>query len=150
MRKTSAERFWEGVDKNGPNGCWIRGGHRNHHGYSMGSMDGKQQAAHRISYKLCVGSIPEGMQIDHLCRNRVCVNPDHLEAVTPRQNQLRSPLTVSGQNARKTHCPKGHPLSGKNLYVTPKGIRHCRWCNRLRNRARYGYGLDRPEEYNDG
>jgi hypothetical protein len=83
--------------------------------------------AHRFAYEHAKGPIPAGMEIDHLCRVRVCVNPDHLEAVTRKENWRRSNGT-SATNARKTHCKRGHPLSGENLYVTPQGYRQCRTC----------------------
>lgn len=87
--------------------------------------------AHRWSYEQYVGPIPEGMHIDHLCRNRKCVNPAHLEPVTPGENVLRG-NGRSATNARKTHCPSGHKYAGSNLYMTPSGQRKCRECNRIR------------------
>lgn len=93
--------------------------------------------AHRWSYEYHVGPIPEGLHLDHLCRNRACVNPDHLEPVTNRENLLRG-AGPSAEHARKTHCPQGHPYSGDNLYVHPtKGTRHCRACGRARAMAKY-------------
>jgi hypothetical protein len=74
------------------------------------------------------------LQIDHLCRVRHCVNPAHMEPVTPRENILRSPVALAAINARKTHCPQGHPLSGANLYRTPQGFRACRECRRKSDR----------------
>jgi hypothetical protein len=89
--------------------------------------------AHRFAYSVLVGPIPDGLQIDHLCRNEMCVNPEHLEPVTQRINMLRGtgPQAV---NAQKTHCPKGHPLSGNNVYAhtvraTGTPGRRCRTCN---------------------
>jgi len=82
-------------------------------------------AAHRASYEAFVGPIPCGLVIDHLCRNTRCVNPQHLEAVTNRENLLRA-----ARARYKTHCPKGHQLSGENLYVW-RGTRICRSCNRI-------------------
>jgi hypothetical protein len=79
---------------------------------------------------LLVGPIPEGMEIDHLCRNRGCVNPEHLEPVT-RQENIRRSQSISVANAAKTHCPYGHLLSGANLYLRPnRGGRACRECVR--------------------
>jgi hypothetical protein len=97
----------------------------------MGVKNGST-LAHRISYNLHVGHVPSGMQIDHLCRVRNCVNPKHLEVVLPIVNTHRGYT-----NATKTHCPQGHQYSGVNLYSTPGGrSRHCRECGR-RSQMRY-------------
>jgi hypothetical protein len=74
------------------------------------------------------GPIPDGLHLDHLCKVRNCVRPSHLEAVTPRENVMRSD-GVASLNARKTHCKRGHPFSGRNLYVRPNGERACRKCD---------------------
>lgn len=95
--------------------------------------EGRLTMAHRWAYAHSVGPVPDGMSIDHLCRNRACVNPGHLEPVTQRTNLLRG-RTVPAANAAKTHCPKSHPLSGPNLYVDPQGGRRCRICRRENNR----------------
>lgn len=116
-------------------GCWIWLGHLNKvSGYGTigirinGSL--KTRYAHRISYEEFLGPIPEGLQIDHLCRVRCCVNPDHLEPVTRSENLLRSPL-LGKASSRKTHCPRGHSYSGTNS----RGARVCNICNRIRLRA---------------
>ncbi len=129
------ERFWAKVDKNGPipancpafDPCWIWQGKISGNGYGHIWLAGKTVGAHRLSYKLLVGAIPSRMTLDHLCRNRACVNPNHLEVVTNRTNLLRG-ISFSAQNARRTHCPQGHPYDLFNTYVTSKGKRDCRRC----------------------
>jgi hypothetical protein len=101
-------------------------------GFFVGPRPGMRTTmvfAHRWSYEHHFGPIPDGMQLDHLCRNRRCVNPEHLEPVTGAENVRRAAVT-------KTHCPQGHSYSGSNLYVPPGGTsqRQCRTC--IRNRAR--------------
>jgi len=91
--------------------------------------------AHRLAYQLCVGPIPEGLEIDHLCRNHGCVNPSHLEAVTKRVNTLRG-VSKASINAQKTHCTKGHLLDGNNLYVW-RNQRKCLTCKRAALRRYY-------------
>ncbi len=114
-------------------GCaeWCRA--LNADGYGRVKRGGTTQLVHRVVYELVKGPIPSGLQIDHLCRFRACVNPEHLEVVTIRDNQLRG-NSVSGVNARKTECPQGHPYSGDNLYVRSRGSRECRTCGRIRRR----------------
>lgn len=107
-------------------GCWEWTGAKNAGGYGVC----RGQQAHRASYELLVGPIPAGLQLDHLCRNRACVNPDHLEPVTRKVNILRGE-GVAAKNARKTHCLNGHELTGHNL-IQHKGGRECRACARRR------------------
>lgn len=90
--------------------------------------------AHRVYYEARFGPIPAGLQLDHLCRNRGCVNPDHLEPVTCRENLMRG-HTVAAANAKKTHCNAGHALAGDNLRVW-KGKRYCIVCQRERQKER--------------
>ena len=129
---TVEARFWAKVEFTGF--CWLWTATLRE-GYGRFQL-GKRQLvdAHRLAYEWLVHVIPPGLQIDHLCRIRNCVNPDHLEPVTQPVNYWRSPA-VAG---RKTHCPKGHPYSGDNLYILPgSGGRVCRECTRAGARRRY-------------
>lgn len=84
------------------------------------------EQAHRIAYQLAIGPIPEGMEIDHLCRVTLCVNPDHLEAVTPLENQRRGSAPMQAQR-KQTHCKRGHAFTPENTYSW-RGMRRCRKC----------------------
>lgn len=119
-------------------GCWPWIRRSNKDGYGQFSLRGRPWRAHRVVYAWLIGPIPEGMTLDHLCRNRLCVNPAHLEPVTNRVNVLRGD-TITGRNVRKTHCPKGHPLSPENLcsWERSRGKRSCRICRAERARERY-------------
>lgn len=112
--------------------CWIWTGCVASNGYSKLSFESKHTSAHRVFYKWFKGPIEDGLQIDHLCRNKLCVNPDHLEAVTPKVNTLRSE-NIAAKNSRRTICLKNHPLAGNNLYITPDGRRQCRMCVNFRS-----------------
>lgn len=120
------------------NGCWEWVGAHHGKGYGHIRVAGRVIKAHRYMYELQRGPIPAGLQIDHLCRKRDCVNPDHLEPVTCRTNILRGEGRAANC-ARKTHCKHGHPLTLDNLvpyYLMRHGQRVCLECHRQRNRER--------------
>lgn len=125
------DRFWSKVDKRGPDECWLWTGSLNTPGYAALGVEGKTyNSAHRLAYEWLVGPIPEGMHLDHLCRNRSCVNPAHLEPVTCRENILRG-TNPPAQQARQTHCKRGHEFTPENTYRAPSdNRRHCRTCQR--------------------
>lgn len=137
-REPVEERFWRQVEKS--SGCWIWHGPMRTGGYGLFACyrDGHrfQLLPHRFSFEKLVGPIPEGLQLDHLCRNRACVNPEHLEPVTGRENQMRSPITVIAINSAKTHCVHGHEFTPENTHVRKRGSRECRTCMRDRERIR--------------
>jgi hypothetical protein len=116
-----------------PNACWIWTSARDTGGYGLiagRNAAGKyrQLKAHRVSYELHVGQIPSGMELDHLCRVRECVNWRHLEPVTPRENMRRSPIVTATIHENKTHCINGHPFSGENLMIRKRGHKTSRAC----------------------
>jgi len=116
-----------------PSGCWHWTGYVNSHGYGRIGINGRRVMTHRAAYELFVGPIPEGLQIDHLCRLRSCCNPEHLEAVTPQENTLRSDVTKH----RDGFCSRGHERNAANTYYhknRPGG--DCRICKCERERAR--------------
>lgn len=147
------ESFWDSVDRNGPlpehrpelGPCWPWLGSTSRQGYGYIVIARRKFAAHRMAFTQERGEIPEGLDLDHLChgppceggdscRHRRCVNPDHLEPVTCRENLLRSHLTVTARNAAKTHCPQGHPYDELNTMIQTDGSRKCRNCDNARRR----------------
>ena len=125
------DRFWRRVHHD-PNGCWTWTGPQNGYGYGRYFHDGRYSMAHRWAYEQLAGPITEGKQLDHLCRNRLCVNPEHLEQVTIRENVLRG-VGPTALNARRAECVHGHPLDGENLLIDYQGKRRCRACGRRKS-----------------
>ena len=128
FRKT----FWSRVEKTAT--CWLWRGYRSGSGYGAINLNRRSHCAHRLAYTFLVGPIPDGLELDHLCRNRLCVNPAHLEPVTTRENVLRG-NGPAAQHARKTHCVNGHPYDESNTYYEKGGRwRRCRACSRASSR----------------
>lgn len=129
-RLTHEQRFWTKVRKT--EGCWLwQGPSRNGYGL-FACWDGtvsRATGAHRYSYQLARGPIPDDLVIDHLCRTPLCVNPDHLEPVSRGENVLRG-IGSAARNLRKTHCVKGHEFTEENTRVNKRGHRACRACDR--------------------
>lgn len=122
------DRFWSKVAKS--DDCWNWTGTRRR-GYGQFYYEGRNRSAHRLSYEWANGPIPDGLVIDHICRNPSCVRPTHLRAVTQRTNVLHGP-TIIVAALSKTQCDNGHDLSGDNLHIDSRGWRVCRACERAR------------------
>jgi hypothetical protein len=150
VRGGQMAKFWSKVDKRGPDECWPWTGGLVWDGYPRfkATYQGERFVrAHRFAYRVFVEPIPDGLTIDHLCHtqdcerkeqdcpHRRCVNPAHLSAETGVRNTMRG-NGLARKNAEKTHCPKGHPLSGDNLYASPTGARYCRTCQRAKHKRR--------------
>lgn len=142
-----SDRFWEKVIPEPNSGCWLWEGTCSKGGYGRISSETPSKTgayvgrpAHRVSYELHKGPIPHGAVIDHLCRNPSCVNPDHLEAVSHQENLRRGIFLnrrrgKNSPNGAKTHCKRGHPLDGANLYIAPStGTRSCLICRKEASR----------------
>lgn len=120
---------------NGTNECWIWTGPTNRHGYASVTIDKRTTTVHRVFYEFFVAPIPEGLEIDHLCRRRGCMNPFHMEAVTHKTNMERAigvgqydRSLPKGPDGRRTHCSRGHALVAGNTFSNGKGGFQCRTC----------------------
>lgn len=136
--------LWRLISVGNADSCWPWLGSLNNKGYGI---FGSSKYAHRAVYVHVFGEIPEGLELDHLCRNPVCVNPLHLEAVTHQENMHRG-MAASGINFRKTHCIAGHELSEENIYRrkdTPG--RQCRQCKHRRDKQYYERKVGHPARY---
>lgn len=132
---TVVDRLWSHVDRSGgPDACWEWTASLGSHGYGQFYVDGPvMRRPHRVAYEATIGPVPDGTELDHLCRNRACVNPSHLEPVSHRENTLRG-ITLPAINAQKTHCIRGHEFSPDNLIGS--SYRRCRQCHRDGKRRR--------------
>lgn len=126
-------------------GCWIWMGSLDHNGYGkagayINGVREKESLAHRFSYREFVGAIPHGMHVDHICRNRACVNPQHLQVLSHLENIRRADCSSGHRNTKKTHCPKGHEYSEDNTIIEKgknRPWRKCRICTNAAHMARY-------------
>ena len=157
MRRTRPvlDRFWEKIRLGDPDACWNWLVAVDQHGYGKIRIGGRRATggrdvkAHQFSYEIKYGPVPEGLEIDHLCRNPRCVNPVHLEAVTHGENMRRG-MSISGRNFRKTHCSRGHAFDEGNtqIKIDNRGRTHrsCKTCHREGQRRR----RSRTKEYPKG
>lgn len=139
--RNPAERFWEKVDIRGSDECWPWLGTRisADSDYGVFSVRSRYTTAHRFAYQLTHGPVTDGHEVHHECQNTLCVNPAHLKALTPTEHAAtkrfyRGPGSHPWQ--RKTHCKRGHEYTPENTYISPKGQRFCRKCERIRDAKR--------------
>lgn len=151
LRPDVVARFWEKVCHEPNTGCWLwtgawirpyafgriseKGAWGSQGGYGRVSFgDGTIGYAHRFSYELHFGPITPGKQVDHLCRQHMCVNPAHMEAVSQRENMLRGE-SPAAKRAKRTHCPRGHEYTPENTALSARNQRHCKTCRAGRRAA---------------
>lgn len=129
-----AERFWSKVNKT--ESCWVWTACKTKLGYGQFGISNVVYYAHRVAYELVRGRIPDGMVIDHLCRNPSCVNPAHLDVVTQSENIKRGVAhsNYSKTMRAKTHCKNGHEFNERNTYFKPNGNRNCKTCQKSRDK----------------
>lgn len=133
MRKNTVETFWSRVEVTGCCWWWLGGTHgKGETLYGVFTIDGVTHRAHRYAWGLLVGEIPDGLDLDHICLNHMCVNPDHLEPVTRSENSRRKWALLS-----KGSCPRSHPWSDGDWWIGRDGRRYCRTCHREAARARF-------------
>lgn len=127
-----SDRFWAKVQEDGDCWTWTAGKAHGYGYFRVGGRKGKSHFAHRWAYEEMVAEIPEGLVIDHLCRNRACVNPSHLEPVTHQVNIARGDMARANRErmAKATHCKRGHPFDEENTRYNSKGYRSCKECHR--------------------
>lgn len=135
MKEEDEDRFWSNVTGDDVRTCWLWTATCGTTGYGKFKFRGRVVRAHRHAYELLRAEIPHGLVLDHLCRERACVNPWHLEPVSQRVNVLRG-QGVAAVAARKTHCPHGHRYDDSNTVVTADGFRRCRTCRSAADRVR--------------
>jgi hypothetical protein len=109
-------------------GCWLWTHSLTKDGYGRLNLGHKETVAHKGMYEIVKGPVPSGLELDHLCRTRACINPDHLEPVTEKENCRRS-TSLASRRSRQTECLRGHPFDSANTYRTKRGWRQCRACH---------------------
>lgn len=132
--RTPLGRFMSKVSVDAKTGCWPWTGAKTDMGYASFRVLGKTYYGHRHMFELWYGVMPLGLDLDHICKNTACVNPEHLEPVEHRENLLRGESPMA-KLARATHCKYGHEWTQENTGPGPKGSRRCRTCARIRARA---------------